>query len=351
MLAASFSAAALSGCALLPAEDANRAVPTVAARESESYNMVVVTRTDIVNSKTIYCSYSQLDSVNLSFETGGKKYGRVYVRKGSRVQKGDLLATLDMGDLFSEISALEQSISEHEKTLSQAKEITELEQKKINVKYQYGMITEAQKNAELEKVAESYNSSVGNLEETLYLEKLEYETLLTKQQNSSIYATIDGIVSYVSSEFSNSSKTSVQGKTMITLIDDTECAFQASTPLRSYYNDGETITITMTKGGSGEYNAVIKFDPDNEELMYLYPTEEITDLEIGARASFTLILDSRENVLAVANGAIRSAKDFKYVYYINDDGIRDMKIVETGLVGDSLTEITSGLEFGEAVIK
>lgn len=351
MLLGSLSVTSLSGCALLPAEDANRVVPTVAAQVKKEYTMEVVTRTSVIDKKTFVCSYTETESTDLSFTTGGKHFGEVFVSKGSQVEEGELLATLEMGNLEEEILALEESIASHEKALLQSQALMELEIEKLNIKYKHGMITAAQKEKELERIEKSYAATNEKLNETLYLERLEYDTMLAKQDSYSIYAPMDGIITYVSSEFGNSDRTSVQGKTMISIVEASACVFQAKTPLAAYYENGDIITITMSRGGTGVYEAVVELSPDNPELMYLHPTEEIADLEVGARATIELIIDSRENVLAVSNEAIREAADFQYVYYINADGIRDMKIVETGLVGGGMTEVISGLEFGEQIIK
>lgn len=352
MLTGSLCIASFGGCALLPAEDAGRAVPTVASMAAASYNMVVVTRTDIVNSKNIIFNYTEKGGVDLSFNMGGKKFGKTYVSKGSAVTKGQLLATLDMGTLDADIEKLEASIAENERRLNQSLELMELEINKVNTRYKYGMLSAVSRDSEIEKIKASYTSSNAYLEETLYLEKLEYETLLIKQQNSSIYAPMDGIITYFNSEMNNSDKTSIAGKTMFTVTDAADCTFQATTEYRSLFNDGETITIEMLKGGTGTYEAVIEFAPDNEKLMYIYPTEEISDLSIGARASYSLVIDSRDSALAVSSGAILSTADGRhYVYYINDDGIRDIKFIETGINGNGMTEIISGLEYGETIIK
>lgn len=348
-LLGSLSVTALTGCSIFPSEDVSRFVPTVVAEEID-YTLTVVTRTDVINSKTFYCNYSETDSIDLSFETGGKKYGSLYVSKGSAVSAGDLLATLEMGSLEEDIEALEKSIAAHEESLEQSDALMQLEINKVNTQYEYGIISASQKDAELAKIENSYTSTNKKLNETLYLEYLEYETLTRKQNSYSIYAPMDGIITYVSSEMKNSDKTSVQGKTMISITTASECVFQARTTYASYYQNGDIVTINMTKGGTGSYDAVIELSPDDAELMYIYPTEEISDLEIGARATISLLIDSRENVLAVASTAIHSTGEFSYVYYINEDGIRDMKIVETGLTGGGLTEIISGLEFGETVI-
>lgn len=351
ILTGSLCIAGLNGCALLPKEDTGRAVPTVAARTEDPYNMVIVTRTDIVNSKTITCNYTEKGGTDLAFETGGKAFGSIYVSKGDSVVEGQLLATLNMGNLDSTIENLEVSISEHERRLSQSMELMELEIAKVDTQYQYNLITADKREIEITRIRESYNSSNKYLEETLYLEKLEYETLIAKQKKARIYAPMDGIVSYISSEFGNSSKTSVAGKRMITVSEASSCVFQSTTDYRDLFTDGETINISMIKGGTGSYDAIVEFDPDNSKLMYIHPTEEIADLEIGARATFSIVVDSRTNALAVATEAIQeTANDDYYVYYINEDGIRDIKFIEIGITAGGMTEILGGLEYGETII-
>ena len=352
MLLGSLSVSLLNGCALLPAEDANRVVPTVAAQEKKEYTMEVVTRTNIVDKKTFICNYTETESIDLSFSIGGKKFGEAFVTKGSVVEAGELLATLEMGNLEEEILALEESIASHEKALQQSKELMSLEIEKVNTQYKYGIISSARKDSDLERIKKSYSVTNERLEETLRLEHLEYETLSTKRDNYSIYAPIDGVITYISSEFGNSGRTiSESGKTMVSIIEASACVFQAKTPLTSYYEDGDIVSMTLTRGGSGVYDAVIEIPDDLTDTMYLHPTEDIADLQIGARASVELIIDSRENVLAISNEAVRDASEFQYVYYVNEDGVRDMKIIETGLVGGGMTEIISGLEFGDTVIK
>ncbi len=352
MLLGSLSVSLLNGCALLPAEDANRVVPTVAAVDKKEYSLEVVTRTNIINKKTFICNYSETEAIDLSFSISGKNYGEAYVKKGSQVKAGDLLGTLEIGSLEDEILALEKSIANHEKALQQSKELMDLEIEKVNTQYKYNLISASKKESELARIDRSYSATNEKLDEALRLEYLEYETLTARRDSCSIYAPIDGVITYISSEFGNGGRTkSEDGKTVISIVDASGCVFQAKTDLTSYYQDGDIVTMTLTRGGSGVYEAVIAIPENLADTMYLYPTEEIADLQIGARASVELIIDSRENVLALSNTAVRDAADFQYVYYINEDGVRDMKVIETGLVGGGMTEIISGLEFGDTVIK
>ncbi len=72
--------------------------------------------------------------------------------------------------------------------------------------------------------------------------------------------------------------------------------------------------------------------------------------EMGSKGSATLVLEERKDVLCLANQAIKRVGEDSVVYYEDENGIKAMKYIETGLQGNQKTEILSGLEFGETVI-
>ena len=63
-----------------------------------------------------------------------------------------------------------------------------------------------------------------------------------------------------------------------------------------------------------------------------------------------MVEDSRQNVLTLPVGAIKNAGEKHYVYVLGEGDVREARWVETGLFGDSLVEILSGLAEGEKVI-
>ena len=84
--------------------------------------------------------------------------------------------------------------------------------------------------------------------------------------------------------------------------------------------------------------------------VYLLLKTPAFDLEDGDRGTFTLVLDSRKDVLMVPEKAVTTANGQSIVYYQNEEGLKAYKPVETGLVANKMVEIISGLAEGESVI-
>jgi HlyD family secretion protein len=72
-------------------------------------------------------------------------------------------------------------------------------------------------------------------------------------------------------------------------------------------------------------------------------------LKPGMNATCDFITASKEDVLAVPNGALKGSNKQSIVMVI-ENGAPKPRRVETGLSGDEMTEITSGLKEGEQVV-
>jgi HlyD family secretion protein len=79
----------------------------------------------------------------------------------------------------------------------------------------------------------------------------------------------------------------------------------------------------------------------------LKPTEQ--PLRSGLSAAVSIITDKRSDVLLAPNGAIQEADGGPQVEVRNGNATQAVKIT-TGLVGDSFTEVTSGLKEGDVVM-
>ena len=78
---------------------------------------------------------------------------------------------------------------------------------------------------------------------------------------------------------------------------------------------------------------------------------ENAGIDVGTAGTIQVVADRRENVLCIPLSAIHTADDGSYVYVLNEDNMREVKWVETGLAGDDTVEILSGLTEGERVIR
>jgi multidrug efflux pump subunit AcrA (membrane-fusion protein) len=70
----------------------------------------------------------------------------------------------------------------------------------------------------------------------------------------------------------------------------------------------------------------------------------------GMFAEVTFFTDNQSDVVIVPTEAIQTGVDGSYVYILDADNIAHRVTVETGLVGDGVTEVTSGLAGGEALV-
>jgi RND family efflux transporter MFP subunit len=80
------------------------------------------------------------------------------------------------------------------------------------------------------------------------------------------------------------------------------------------------------------------------------PAAESSDLYSGMFADGIFYTDTQENVILVPTEAIQTGTNGQYVYIIDDQNLAHMIPVQTGLVGDGITEITSGLAGGERLV-
>lgn len=337
----------LTGCGLLPMEE-TRPTLVVETVEPIDYSVEAVKREDLVNSKYIYCTYVQLLDENLSFGLGDKKIEKVYVEVGSTVKKGDLLAELSQSNVEEETRELEFLIEMNKEKLEFTRTQMNLELEKEEKLYSLKGLTEEEYNQNTLLIKNKYKDVINNYIDTIYIDELKLHSLFEARSNGQIYAGMDGIVSFVKGNLEGS--LSKKGEDIIRIIDNTLCAFRVETEFSPYFIEGETVQIEMRMGGGQIYEAVVSHDKESPGVVYFELTEPNFTLSVGDRGSINLILEEKKDVLTISKKALRKAENFNYVYYINEDGIRSMKEVTTGMAGNESVEITSGLEFGELVI-
>lgn len=97
-------------------------------------------------------------------------------------------------------------------------------------------------------------------------------------------------------------------------------------------------TVGTSSSNVVSYPAVLSFDTTDSRL------------KPGMSVSATITTDIKQDVIAISSSAIKTSGDTMYVLIMNDSGEVSQQTVETGLVGDSTTEITSGLTVGQTIV-
>ena len=92
----------LSGCYLFPKEEEVLAPPLIEPPEI-TYETLEATRGTIEKKITAGGNFVSIEQGNMFFKNRGGRLKKVYVKVGDIVEKGDLLAELDSGDLENQI--------------------------------------------------------------------------------------------------------------------------------------------------------------------------------------------------------------------------------------------------------
>ncbi|MBQ7933397.1 MAG: biotin/lipoyl-binding protein [Lachnospiraceae bacterium] len=342
----------LTACSSAGADDEN---VIIVEREEEKlvYNLTVASVGDVVKTERIKCTYQQMKDQDVSFELNGRLVTAVYVKEGDMVKKGQLLAELGSEDILNQIETLEYQIARNKMLLenSQVNETNNISLQWANYLY-YGMGSESSVKAQVESIQQSGRYYREDLQDKIGFDEQQLESLKQTVKQSSVYANMEGTVSFVKERLEGS--TSEKDEVVISIIDNTDCLFVVEeVEYADSFGAEDLLDMTVISGtGTGAY--VLKpanMDKWNEKLLFsIVEQPEGVSPEVGAMGYMAIVVDRAENVVYLPLEAVHTAEDKHYVYVLDDDGNRQLLWVETGLQGDTSVEIVSGLSEGDKVI-
>ena len=322
-----------AGCYFLPDEEEIIAPPTVKTAET-TYTTVTAQRKDlekrIVASGTIVS-----DKVNeLAYENQGGTVKKLYVRAGDEVKEGDVICEIDTYDLDYQIREKELYIRRAEL------------QKQI-LEEQGALQTEIDK-------------------QQVEIEILENELGVLEDQKAEafLYADVAGTVSQVGDVTAGDEV--APGQVIATIIDPMSVYMEISPSDLSQYKMGTELQIRI----DGEYYDGVVFmvpseipqDTDESEddedgyninfssrAVYVRFKDNPPENCVNVLADTILVLDSRTDVIVIANNLIKTINGEEVVYLLQD-GKRVAVPVEVGLQTGSQSEIVSGVNEGDEIV-
>lgn len=371
----------LSACRLLPEEEVLPAAPVIRDYEAEDYKYVTVMRGDLISTTNITTYYSLTKKQNLSFPLGGMYIDTVNVTVGQQVKTGDELASLEQDDIQTQLTAQRHEINVLNKQSKHLKETLELELSQyssmlVSVEQQLQQLQAAVPTEEeadsvqqqidallLQKESleqrsisaqNNYDRQMETINDSLYVAYLRMDELNTTLENRMLIAGMDGVVTFVEEVVEG--QRSVGDQRFITVADLSSAAFTVDAKYASYLPIGTEVTITCNKQ---EQEAVVVdaadlgidvSDTEEPEPVYLKLKEPDPSLEDYDKGTLNLILEQRSDVLYVQKEAIQNADSDPFVYLMDEDGLRTMQSVTTGMSTDEFVEIIAGLSEGDYVI-
>jgi hypothetical protein len=348
LLAALFA----NGCSVIPEQVAKHPDVVVEAVEEADYNLAQVERGDIKLTKKLYFLYSQTTDEGLAFATENRRVVGVYVDVGDEVTKGQLIAELYTEDLEEDLASYEYQKKRYELLNSQAEERFAYDRNVLKSSYDSETITKAEYKEKLDALEEELDRTKEENNDALTILKLRMEEIQEQMKGCKIYAGIDGVVTYVLPRLLGS--TSDEDVTVCRLINSDECLFRLEdSDYSSYFETGQSVYLKESdeKGYETTVARIEREDDDSASIVYLEPDEIDTELAVGTRCYYELLLDEREDVLYLPNRCVFLADGQAYVFVEDDGGMMSIQYITIGMQGDSYTEITGGLEEGDIVIR
>jgi len=330
--------------------------------------------------------------VSVSSKIAGR-VATVQVEAGDRVEKGQVLFTLDSGDLQAQLqqqqanlevseanlaktagSSYDQQVLQAEQTV-QNKQITYEDAKKkydLNQQlYDSGVIAKltlddfqkqyasaevdwrtAQDNLKLLKEKSGPDSvSVASAQVNQAAAGVNYASEQLK--NTVITAPISGIVSGRNVDEGEI----ISGSTAaLTIIDTDTMMAEISVPDKvvAKIEKGEIISLKMNALENKLVEGVVDYISPNADSKSKAYTIKILlnttdDLKSGMFARVILPEAVKENVLTVPNEAIKIENSGSVVYLVAEGSVKKVQVT-TGLANDRFTEIIDGLKAGDQVI-
>ncbi|MCR5742158.1 MAG: efflux RND transporter periplasmic adaptor subunit [Lachnospiraceae bacterium] len=347
----------LSGCALLPEEEVASSVTVVDDDNQNSYTLETVLRRDIDLHTMIYASYTFVGGRDYSFDGAGRVTG-IYVEEGDAVNVGDMLATLSSYDSYnSQYTQYTQRLESLESELEAKRQESTKAYEELEIYHKYGEVTDRDYVLTLRQYADDYDDEIAEMEDEITILKLRIEQAKAGLAGSVIYAENSGIVSYAMN-LGNSGYDWQTGRsrgkyvdentTVVSIGQSSDRGFVSfETQYTDYFEIGQELTLSSISGSS---YAVTVNNIDGGVIYFGMDYADST-LTSGATVSYVLTMEKREGVLSISKNALHTMEDEYYVYYVDENGLRQMKKVEVGLIGNSHVEIISGLTEGEQIIR
>ncbi|MBE6936541.1 MAG: efflux RND transporter periplasmic adaptor subunit [Ruminococcaceae bacterium] len=312
----------MSGCYLLPEEEATLEAPKLTVKEV-TYSTHEVALGDIERWEEGIGHFASTVNETLLFGKSGT-LKKIHVRSGDEVTAGQLLAELDTNNIEDQIEYQEYVVE------------------KAKLSYY----------AQAEN-GYGYSTQIAKLDYEYQQKQLE--KLYAQAEDSAIYAPFDGVITYAAGLAAGDYIDAERG--IVTIADPTQLIIvYKPTNVDDIYT-GMTLDITMKNDESTYPGTVVQTpadvpaDASDEAKTSIYieldKTPEFAD--IGTKVDIRLLLDSKENVIVLPSKYISKVATRYYVRVLVD-GLPEERDITLGINNGSHYEITGGLEVGEEIV-
>ncbi|MCH9692392.1 MAG: efflux RND transporter periplasmic adaptor subunit [Gammaproteobacteria bacterium] len=208
---------------------------------------------------------------------------------------------------------------------------------------------QAEQNAALD--SESLAFETQTLELQLSQQKLQMEELKRKVSELAIKSPVSGTVGSLAVTQRSAVAANVA---LITVVDLTSFELEAAVPQNQADDLGLAMAVEINLNGNkipGEITAIAPEVIDNQvQARVRFSDGQPSNLRQNLRLTARILLESRSDVMLVKRGGFIDQSGGRYAFRLNDQQQAERVSIQIGALGLKQVEIVSGLEEGDQII-
>lgn len=320
----------LTGCSMLPEEEAALAPPLIQPTEV-TYETAEAFLGDIKQELSDTCSVVPSKQYILSF---GEQSGTLHSKEvsvGDVVEKGQVLARLDSGDTEAQLATAEINLAIQKVNLERA-------------------LAKGLPDVDKNGNAVNFDAQIAQLQ--IEQIQLNIDGYRKKIEATTIYAPARGVVSSMTSSAVGDNISS--RATVCQISDLSGLVFEYVGSKADQLKFGMELTLTVD---GEEYSGKVTATRDSvseEEKKNFDKRAQITPdvdlpLTLGQTVRFKVVVAEKSDAVLVPRSAVVTSSSASYVK-VYQDGLVTERSVEIGMIGSEHIEITKGISVGETVV-
>ena len=308
------------------------------------------------------------DNESSVFVASSAKCTAVYVDAGDMVSAGQKLCTLDLASTISSYNAANISYNSAVQSYQDQKNVFDsqiaLYTKNVNdlkALKEIGAASQTeidQAQLQLESAQATKNSTLSQLEAGMQNYKSNVEQLSTVLENvdgaGNVIAPISGTLVSLNAE-ENAFVSPSMPVAVIDGVDQMKISVSVSEALVPKLTIGDSVDITVSAASQTFAGTIRSVEQAANAQTKLYTVtvsvpSDVSGLLSGMFADVTFHTDTASGAIVVPTESILTSGSTQYVYVVQDDNTAKYIEVTTGLTGNGVTEVTSGLSAGQQLV-
>ena len=291
----------------------------------------------------------------------------VYAQAGDMVQAGDVLCTLDLGSALASRNAAQisydaavQSYQDQKTVLDSQVSLYSKTLEDLKALYEIGAASQLeidQAQLQLSSAQATRNSTLAQLEAGVQSAKSSLEQVSTALENvdaqGNVVAPMTGTLVTMNA-VENAFVSTAMPVAVIDGADQMKVEVSVAETLVPKLAAGDEAEVSVSAAGVSFTGTIRSVERAADQQTKLYTVTlsvpaEVEGLLSGMFADATFRTNVSENTLVIPSDAILTSGDTQYVFVAEDGAARYAEIT-TGLTGNGVTEVLSGLTEGEQLV-